>query len=45
VFSDLDGAPDRITTPHIPIPSAASLEDLAIPSASRIASTILAVMD
>jgi pyruvate dehydrogenase E1 component beta subunit len=45
VFFDLDGAPVRITTPHIPIPSAASLEDLAIPSASRIASTILAVMD
>ena len=45
VFFDLDGPPIRITTPHIPLPSAASLEDLAIPSASRIAETIGKVMD
>ena len=36
VFWDLDGPPIRITTPHIPLPSAASLEDLAIPSVQRI---------
>jgi len=36
VFWDLDGPSVRITTPHIPLPSAASMEDLAIPSADRI---------
>jgi pyruvate dehydrogenase E1 component beta subunit len=30
----------RITTPHIPLPSAAALEDLAIPSVERIVTTI-----
>ena len=31
----------RITTPHIPLPAAAALEDLAIPSVDRIYETIL----
>jgi pyruvate dehydrogenase E1 component beta subunit len=35
----------RITTPHIPLPSAASLEDLAIPSADRVYETILGSLD
>ena len=35
-FWNLDGPSVRITTPHIPLPSAASLEDMAIPSADRI---------
>ncbi|MPZ54286.1 MAG: alpha-ketoacid dehydrogenase subunit beta [Acidimicrobiia bacterium] len=35
-FWDLDGPPIRITTPHIPLPSAENLEDLAIPSVDRI---------
>ena len=39
-FYDLDGPPVRITTPHIPLPSAAVLEDLAIPSVERIVETI-----
>jgi pyruvate dehydrogenase E1 component beta subunit len=39
-FHDLDGAIVRITTPHIPLPSAAALEDLAIPSVERIVDTI-----
>ena len=39
-FWDLDGPVIRITTPHIPLPSAESLEDLAIPSVDRIESTI-----
>jgi pyruvate dehydrogenase E1 component beta subunit len=30
----------RITTPHIPLPAAEVLEDLAIPSVVRIVSTI-----
>jgi pyruvate/2-oxoglutarate/acetoin dehydrogenase E1 component len=36
-FWDLDGPIQRITTPHIPLPSAASLEDLVMPSADGAA--------
>jgi len=39
-FWDLDGPIERITTPHVPLPSADSLEDLVLPSAERIAATI-----
>lgn len=44
-FWDLDGPSIRITTPHIPLPSAAALEDLAIPSADRIYKTIADSVD
>jgi acetoin:2,6-dichlorophenolindophenol oxidoreductase subunit beta len=40
VFWDLDGPSIRITTPHIPLPSAAALEDMAMPSANRIYETV-----
>jgi pyruvate dehydrogenase E1 component beta subunit len=39
-FYKLDGPPVRITTPHIPLPAAEGLEDLAIPSIERIAETV-----
>ena len=39
-FWDLDGPIVRITTPHLPLPSAGELEDLAIPSVERVATTI-----
>lgn len=39
-FWDLDGPIVRITTPHIPLPAADALEDLAIPSAELIAETV-----
>jgi acetoin:2,6-dichlorophenolindophenol oxidoreductase subunit beta len=39
-FNYLDGPPVRITTPHIPLPSADALEDMAIPSIERIVTTI-----
>ena len=39
-FWDLDGPIVRITTPHVPLPAAPNLEDLAIPDAGRIADTI-----
>ena len=39
-FYDLDGPIVRITTPHIPLPSADNLEDLALPSVERIAETV-----
>ena len=44
-FWDLDGPSIRITTPHIPLPSAATLEDLALPSVERIAATVLESVD
>ncbi len=39
-FWDLDGPVVRITTPHIPLPAAESLEDMAIPSVDRITETV-----
>ena len=39
-FYSLDAPLVRITTPHIPLPSAAALEDLAVPSVDRIADTV-----
>jgi len=39
-FYELDGTPVRITTPHIPLPAADVLEDLALPSADRIAERV-----
>ncbi len=39
-FWDLDGPVQRITTPHIPLPAADSLEDLVLPSADLIATTV-----
>ncbi|HSJ26613.1 MAG TPA: pyruvate dehydrogenase complex E1 component subunit beta [Acidimicrobiia bacterium] len=44
-FWDLDGPSVRITTPHIPLPAAAALEDLALPSVGRIHETVLASVD
>jgi pyruvate/2-oxoglutarate/acetoin dehydrogenase E1 component len=39
-FWAMDGPIVRITTPHIPLPSADALEDMAIPSVERIVETI-----
>ena len=44
-FFDLDGPIVRITTPHIPLPAADALEDLAIPSAASIAERVSTTMD
>jgi pyruvate dehydrogenase E1 component beta subunit len=44
IFYDLDGAPVRITTPHIPLPAADALEDMAIPSVERIAERVQKAM-
>jgi pyruvate/2-oxoglutarate/acetoin dehydrogenase E1 component len=40
-FYDLDGPPVRITTPHIPLPAADILEDLALPSVDRIVDRVM----
>ncbi|MEX1279882.1 MAG: alpha-ketoacid dehydrogenase subunit beta [Acidimicrobiia bacterium] len=43
-FWDLDGPVHRITTPHIPLPAAEALEDLAIPSVDRIVEGVARAM-
>ena len=45
VFWDLDGPIVRITTPHIPLPAADNLEDLALPTPARIVERIARVMN
>lgn len=40
VFWDLDAPIMRVTTPHIPLPAAAELEDLALPSAEKVVETV-----
>jgi acetoin:2,6-dichlorophenolindophenol oxidoreductase subunit beta len=44
-FWDLDGPVVRITTPHIPLPAADHLEDLALPNAARISDKVLRVLN
>jgi pyruvate dehydrogenase E1 component beta subunit len=39
-FWDLDGPIVRVTTPHVPLPAADLLEDLAIPSVDRIVEAV-----
>jgi pyruvate dehydrogenase E1 component beta subunit len=45
IFYDLDGPLVRITTPHIPLPAADVLEDMAIPSVERIVETVYKSMN
>ncbi len=44
-FWNLDGPVVRITTPHIPLPSAEALEDMSLPTADRIYETVRKTMD
>ena len=44
-FGDLDGPLVRITTPHIPLPAADALEELALPSVDRIVETVEKSLD
>jgi pyruvate/2-oxoglutarate/acetoin dehydrogenase E1 component len=44
-FYSLDAPIVRITTPHVPLPSAATLEDAAIPTVDRIVATIKRRLD
>jgi pyruvate dehydrogenase E1 component beta subunit len=45
VFWDLDGPCVRITTPHIPLPAADHLEDIALPNVDRIVERVSRVMN
>jgi pyruvate dehydrogenase E1 component beta subunit len=44
-FYELDGPPVRITTPHIPLPAADILEDLALPTVERIVERVKGAME
>jgi acetoin:2,6-dichlorophenolindophenol oxidoreductase subunit beta len=44
-FYSLDAPIVRITTPHIPLPSASALEDIAIPTVDRIVATVRRRLD
>jgi pyruvate dehydrogenase E1 component beta subunit len=44
-FYSLDAPIVRITTPHVPLPSAAALEDAAIPTVDRIVTTVRRRLD
>ena len=45
LFWDLDSPIVRVTTPHIPLPSADTLEDAVLPSPARIVDNILKLAD
>ncbi len=45
LFWDLEGPIVRVTTPHIPLPSADILEDAVMPSAQRIVDNVLKLAD
>jgi pyruvate/2-oxoglutarate/acetoin dehydrogenase E1 component len=45
LFWDLEGPIVRVTTPHIPLPSADALEDAVLPSAARIVDNVLKLAD
>ena len=45
LFWNLDGPVIRVTTPHIPLPSADTLEDAVLPSAPKIVDAVLRIAD
>jgi len=45
LFWKLEGPIVRVTTPHIPLPSADALEDAVMPSAERIVASVLKLAD
>lgn len=45
LFWDLDGPIVRVTTPHIPLPSADALEDAMLPSPARIVEAVRNLVD
>jgi pyruvate dehydrogenase E1 component beta subunit len=45
LFWDLEGPIVRVTTPHVPLPSADALEDAVLPSAERIVDSVLKLAD
>jgi len=45
LFWDLDSPIVRVTTPHVPLPSADALEDAVLPSAERIVANVVRLAD
>lgn len=45
LFWDLEGPIVRVTTPHIPLPSADCLEDAMLPSVERIVTNVVGLVD
>ena len=45
LFWDLEGPIVRVTTPHIPLPSADALEDAVLPSAEKIVNAVVNLAD
>ena len=45
LFWNLDGPIVRVTTPHIPLPSADALEDAVIPSAEKVVDAVVKLAD
>ncbi len=45
LFWELDGPVVRVTTPHIPLPSADALEDAMLPSPARIVDAVRGLVD
>jgi pyruvate dehydrogenase E1 component beta subunit len=45
LFWDLDGPIVRVTTPHIPLPSADALEDAVMPSPEKIVDAVVKLAD
>jgi len=45
LFWDLEGPIVRVTTPHIPLPSADALEDAVLPSASKVVDAVVKLAD
>ncbi len=45
LFWDLDGPIVRVTTPHIPLPSADALEDAMLPSPARVVEAVRNLVD
>ena len=45
LFWDLEGPIVRVTTPHVPLPSADALEDSVIPNVARIVESVLKLAD
>jgi len=45
LFWDLEGPIVRVTTPHIPLPSADALEDSVLPSPEKIVDAVVKLAD
>ena len=45
LFWDLEGPIVRVTTPHIPLPSADALEDAVLPSAEKVVDAVIKLAD